>query len=309
MKNRALWANSRHFLNVRPVYALGQFFLDNLPLWVGYGITRGTIEVAYRASHRLRTLARSNIRHVLGRIRPGLPDDKLDREAREIAYRLWINRGRWFADQTVIAGNRRLEDLVHVDFEGTWERFDALRNSDRGAILASAHLGNWPGGGLAIAKLGVPVRSVLYDNHAGSTMDLRFARRGNIEPIRVGGDPFSMVDIVRALRGGKVIAVLVDRPWDSRSLTLPFFGRPSRFPLGAVRIARVAGVPLYPAFCVNTGRLRYKATLCEPIEVEGDDPEEAERAAMTRIISEIERRVAAHLDVWFGAFHPVWETP
>jgi KDO2-lipid IV(A) lauroyltransferase len=88
-------------------------------------------------------------------------------------------------------------------------------------------------------------------------------------------------------------------------MPVSFFGKPSLFPLGPVRIARLAGVPIFPAFCVWKRPREYEAILCDPVEVAGDDPEEAEHEALSRLARVIEQQVASNLPVWFN-FTPAW---
>src|SRR5262249_27633317 len=116
------------------------------------------------------------------------------------------------------------------------------------------------------------------------------------------------MEIVRALRSGEVLAMLVDKPWDSRSVPVPFFGKPSLFPLGPVRVARLAGVPIFPAFCTWERPREDKAILCDPIEVRGSDPVQAELEALEKLARVIEGQVAANLQVWFN-FTPAWSAP
>ncbi len=308
MKTASLWNNSRHFLNLRPVYGFGQWMLDNFPLAVGYGMTRGVSEIAYRVGKKVTGPLSENLRQVLRHSRPGLDPAALERTVQDLTYKIFINRGRWFADLSVLAGVRRFDDIVHIRMEGNWDAFTRARREGRGTILASGHLGNWYGGGVAVGRLGIPIRAVIYHNHAGDVMDRRVWGRGSVGPIYIDGDPYSTLEVVRALRSGEAVAMLADRPWDSRWMDLPFFGRIARFPLGPVRIARLAQVPLFPAFCVYERDLDYTATMCDPIEVGPGDPEEAEREAMRRFVAVLEKFVAPNLHVWFS-FMPIWHDP
>lgn len=309
MRNGALWANSRHWLNLRPVYALGRFILENFPLWVGYGVTRGVTEVAYRVGFDLTSTLDRNVRQVLSAVRPELTGRERDRTVASLVHRIFVNRGRWFADLSCLAGCRRFEDLVHFRMEGAWDSFRGVLAAGRGALMVSAHVGNWPGGGVAFARMGIPVRPVMYLNHAGDEMDRGVVRHGGTDPIYIDGDPFTMMEIVRTLHRGEVVAMMGDKPWDARWIEIPFFGRPARFPLGPARIARLARTPMVPSFCVPSGPRRYVATIMDPIEVSGGDPEAAERDAMTAFARVAESVIARNLEVWFGAFNPVWDRP
>jgi KDO2-lipid IV(A) lauroyltransferase len=308
VKNDALWAHSRHFLNVRPVYALGEWLGDSWPLFVGYAATWWVAEAACFLSPRLTRGLQANIQQVLRATQPGLPPAQLKRKARSLAHRTFINRGFWFVDLSLMAGRRRFEDCFSFEMEGNWAALTRARAAGRGALIVSAHLGNWFSGGIAVARHGIPVRTVMYRNHAGDFMDQKVAKRGNLRQTFVDDDPFSMMEVVRALREGEVVAMLGDKPWDARSIEVPFFGRPAKFPLGTVKLARLAQVPIFPAFCVYDRPRRFHAILCDPIEVTGNDPEQAERDALAALARVMEKYIAAHLDIWFN-FTPVWEEP
>lgn len=307
MRNAALWAHSRHFLNLRPVYALGEWMLDSMPLSLCYGATWWVAEAAYWMSPTQRAALVANLRQVLSHTRPELSPAELGRRARALAHRIWINRSFWFLDLSLMSGHRTFDGLFRFELEGAWDALARARASGRGALLASAHLGNWFLGSLVVARRGIPVRTVMYRNHAGSFMDRGVARRADVRQTYIDDDPFSTMEVIRGLREGEVVAVLADKPWDARSVEAPFFGRPCRFPLGPVRIARLARVPIFPAFCVYDRARRFRAVLCDPIEVrDGPDPERAERDAVAELARVMEKFIAPNLHIWFN-FTPVWD--
>jgi KDO2-lipid IV(A) lauroyltransferase len=300
MNGSSLWVNSRHFLNVRPVYWFGEWVLENLPLAVGYGITRGFAELSYRVSRDRRRRMRANVRQVLRHTRPELGEDGRERLVGSITHRIFWNKGVSYADQSLMAGGRPPSSLFRFHRRGEWSGLLRALSGGRGAILATAHLGNWNFGSFALGQAGVPVRSLLYQNHAMEKMDQKVARRAKVQQLFVGTDSFAGIEVVRALRGGALLAMPGDIPWDSRSIVAPFFGRPSRFPIGPVRIARLAEVPIFPAFCVWERPREYTAILCDPIDVRG------EGEAVSKLASVFETFVASHLTLWFN-FTQVWD--
>lgn len=308
MKPTALSENSRHFLNIFPVYAFGEAVLENLPFEVGYTITRIVAELAYRLSPRHRADMEANVRHVLRVTRPELAAPELARLVRETTHRIFWNRGTAYADNTVMATRRQLDDRVRFEKSGNWGAIARALASGRGIILASGHLGNWYSGGILLGRQEVPVRAVMYRNNAMHGMVQKLSRRGKIRHTYVDRDPYAMAEIVRALRGGEVLMMMADVAWDSRAVEVPFFGRPAQFPVGPFRLARLAEVPIFPAFCTWKRRLDYAATLGDPIEVRGDDPDRAEIDAAGRFAAVLEREVAAHLTQWLN-FTPVWDAP
>jgi KDO2-lipid IV(A) lauroyltransferase len=305
VRNEALWQHSRHFMNVRPAYFAGQWILENFPLFVGYGAAWCAATVAQLFSPQQRAGIASNLRRAVLHLEPGLDSARLEAKVHELSREVFLNRGRWFLDMNLMASRCEKAGLFHYTVRGNWNRLRERIARGQGAILASAHLGNWYGGGVMVARHGIPVRAVMYRNRAGDPMDQGLVRRGNLKAAFIDGDPFTMMELVRALRGGEVLAMLADNPWDSRSIEIPFFGRPASFPLGPVRLARLAGVPIFPAYCVWNRPRQYEATLCDPIEVGDGDPEGAEREAMVRLAGSMEEFVGRNLGVWFN-FEPVW---
>ena len=308
MKRGELYAYSRHWLNIRPIYAFGEFMLDNFPLFVSDGIVRGVTEMAYRSSPNQRASISANVRHVLKTLEPGRNGSDLDRRVETLVHDIFMNRGRFFTDLSIMAGKRRIDGVFRFDMSGAWDALQARISKGSGAIVVSAHIGNWFGGGYLLARKGVKVRSVMFKNHAGDFMDKKVAARAGVRQSFIEDDPMVMMEIIRAVRNGEVLAMLADKPWDSRGLEVPFFGRPSRFALGPVRFARMAGVPIFPAFCTWKRARRYEAVLCDPIEVGPGDPDVAEREALAKVAREVERKVADNLPVWFN-FTPAWSGP
>jgi predicted LPLAT superfamily acyltransferase len=122
---------------------------------------------------------------------------------------------------------------------------------------------------------------------------IRFVRRE---------DPTAALGLVAALRRGEVIALQGDRALgdrtDARAL---FFGAAASFPLGPFILARAAGAPIVPSFCVLGDDRRYTITVDEPIGVGAGE----ERLALARWVAALERAVGDRPDQWFN-FFDVW---
>ncbi|HUF93948.1 MAG TPA: lysophospholipid acyltransferase family protein, partial [Candidatus Limnocylindria bacterium] len=110
------------------------------------------------------------------------------------------------------------------------------------------------------------------------------------------------VQLVSALRRGEVVALQGDRAIGTRGdVAIPFFGRPAFFPLGPFLLARAAGVPVVPAFCVLGADYRYTVRLAPPIAVRRGDEEGAARVW----VGLLEDIVREHPTQWFN-FFDVW---
>jgi predicted LPLAT superfamily acyltransferase len=111
------------------------------------------------------------------------------------------------------------------------------------------------------------------------------------------------VELVRALRHGDVVALQGDRAIGTRGdVPIPFFGRPAPFPLGPFILARAAGVPVIPAFCLLGRDHRYTVRVEPPIVVERG----AEELAARTWVAALESVVRDHPTQWFN-FFDVWK--
>jgi lauroyl/myristoyl acyltransferase len=171
-----------------------------------------------------------------------------------------------------------------------------------GAVSLSAHVGSWElAGRLLATRSGRPTHVVVSDDEAPELLPwvrrngdgLRFVPRSR---------PTVSLELVAALRRGEIVALHGDRALgNAGDILVPFFDHPAPFPIGPFRLARAAGVPVVPAFCVLDEEGRYQVLLRPPLPVPAGGEEEALRA-WVRGLEEI---VQAHPTHWFN-FFDVW---
>src|SRR5207249_7575355 len=118
-------------------------------------------------------------------------------------------------------------------------------------------------------------------------------------------EPRSVLPLMGALRRGEMVAMQGDRGLGNRGdVAMPFFGAPAPFPLGPFVLARAAGVPVVPSFCVFEPDRRYTIVVGEPITVK----EGAEVEALGAWVTALEAAVRAHPEQWFN-FFDAWSVP
>jgi lauroyl/myristoyl acyltransferase len=177
-----------------------------------------------------------------------------------------------------------------------------LEDLSGGLVSVTAHLGNWElAGRLLAARSSRPTHVVVAPEEAPELE--RWVRRdGDGMRFVPRARPGVGVQLLAALRRGEVVALQGDRAIGTRGdVTIPFFGRPAPFPLGPFLLARAAGVPVVPAFCVLDGGRRYAVHIAKPIAVERGDEEKAARAW----VELLERMVQTYPTQWFN-FFDVW---
>lgn len=274
------------------------------PEWVAR-LAAATAERAIWARESVREAILENHAAVLG-----LPPSR--REVEESARAMLGHHSRSWIDLLRFSARRPsdLDRLVPTRI-GT-EHLVAARDAGRGAILLTAHVGNFEIGGFFLGELGLKVAVVyLPDPTPVVERDRTAAReRLGIRSLPVTSE-LSAVKILRSLEEGYFVAIQGDRDYAGTGRVLPFLGRGVSFPVGPFRIAAAAGVPLLPVFVLRSPDGTYRTVVEPPIRVVAarrGEREEAERAAMETFVSLLERTVRENGEQWY-VFSRFWEPP
>lgn len=194
----------------------------------------------------------------------------------EVAW-LWSVAPRRLLERTELVG---LEELTGACSERL------------GAVLVTAHCGNWEWMNLALGASGVPMSVA-----AREVYDPRLDRVARRLRGRFGGDtvlrgPEAGGRLLRALRRGRVAGFLIDQDIDAPGAFVTFFGRPAWTPVGAAQLALRTGASLVPGFAerLEDGRMRLRFEPPLPFPADGDL---AERAAL--LTARLSERIEAHI--------------
>jgi len=177
-----------------------------------------------------------------------------------------------------------------------------LERCERGVVSVTAHVGNWELAGRLLATQRQRQTHVVVTAEDAPTLRRWVRRDGDGVRFVPRAHPAIGLELMRALRRGDVVALQGDRAIGTRGdVAIPFFGRPAPFPLGPFLLARAAGVPVVPAFCVLGADRRYRVHVEEPIRIARGEEEQGARTW----VAALERVVRAHPTQWFN-FFDVW---
>jgi len=178
----------------------------------------------------------------------------------------------------------------------------------RGVVVVGAHLGNWELQAWAVARAGIPLHAVGKENvdpRLTRLMD-RFRARGGVRNIW-RGQPGAAVALLKALRRGEALAMLIDQDTNVQSVFVPFFGHPAATPRAAADLVLRAGAAACVCLVHRRPDSTYRATSEEvPVPSTGD----AERDAVeltARFTARIEAAIRAHPEQWVW-MHQRWKT-
>ncbi len=232
--------------------------------------------------------ARRDRRRAIEHLAIAFPERTPDERAR-LARASFLHLGRTLGEALWFFTRGCPELARHVEVEGL-EGVAAARADGRPAVFITAHCGNWEllaaasncnGLGITVVVRGIdeaPLQLLL------SRLRERFGTR-TVER----GEAGAARELLRTLRAGGALGMLIDQDTKVDGVWVPFFGRPAYTPVGAARIALHQGTVVIPCFIERRPDGSHLVRYLPPLDLP-DDPVAA-TALMTRTIEEQIRRV------------------
>ena len=294
-----LWKRTRRELRVRalllglPAIALLPF---GVAVWLGGLLGR----LAWYASRRQRTLA-------LEHLAVAFPERDIG-SWRQVGRESFANLGR-SAVETMLARKvqKTLPQLMQLDAEGE-ALVRAAHAEGRGVVLVSCHVGSWELFARRIAALGLPCATVAKEaNDPRLTALLERARAEAGVRVFWRGAGFSARELLRFLKSGGLLGVLIDQDTRVAGHFVPFFGRLAFTPRAAGDLAARLGAPMIFG-CAHRVAPGVHRVVVRKIEVARTGDREADSLALTgAATAAIEAEVRARPDEWVW-MHPRWKT-
>lgn len=203
--------------------------------------------------------------------------------------------------------DRQAKALVEVDGEA-YRRFKEKRAEGKGVIVATAHFGNFELLGSFFSRQGLPLTAIT------KALPRNFLNRFWLDQRQRAGlrelpDSGSLRDILRVLRRGEVLAVMIDQNMiPRRAVFAPFFGKLAATTPAPAVFAERADAPVYLVVLHRLPGGRHRARIEGPIPFERTGDPAADRLAFTARLNqalEAQVREAPHLWYWV---HRRWKT-
>jgi KDO2-lipid IV(A) lauroyltransferase len=263
----------------------------------GLGAAAGSL--GHVVDRRHRRITHDNLRTALG-------PEVCEREVRRIARRCWRHFGRITAD-TLCFYRMPLERLEHcIDYEGL-EHVRAAYAAHRGVLLFSGHFGHWELIALMQGHLGMPLALVArpLDNPRLETLLAGVRQRsGN----RILHKRNASRDMLRALRSGAGVAIVIDQDARRDGIFVPFFGRPASTTPSLALMAVRTGAAVVPTFSIPLPGGRYRVVYEPPVAVPASGDVDRDVRDLTAACTAIlERWVRSHPELWLW-MHRRWKT-
>jgi lauroyl/myristoyl acyltransferase len=237
-----------------------------------------------------------------------------DPHVRRLAFASWRNYGRYAADFMSFPHlkidniERKLRDLSEGK-EGWLGQIQSALHAGRGAIIASAHFGNWDMAG-ALVALHHPISAVtetFSDEKLNRLLqDQRKDKGMGIIPMEG-----SARRILRVLHQNQFVAIVVDRPvTEDQGTAVTFFGRKTYVPSGPAALALKSGAAIVPGFVWYGQRNELYVRAFPPIFPQESKGEQRvhEIARLTQLMYDaLEEMIREYPAQWY-MFRQFWPT-
>lgn len=273
------------------MYKLGQFIVSRLPLEVAYKIANVVSDLHHLFSFRDRRAVRHNLQSILPSA-DNLPD--LTREVfRNFGlYLTEFFRMKKMLDKDFIKRKMRIQNIEYIQ--------EALRRG-KGAIILSAHIGNWELGAGLLGMLGYPIKVIALPHKERPVNDL-FNQQREAKGVGVIPTNVAVNQCMEDLKNNKFIAIAADRDFSLKGgEVMDFLGKKALFPRGAAIFSTRTQAPIIPTFLIRDGE-GFTFLICDPIF----PPRQGVRMSRKELILNIMKRYIAVIEEKIRQYPTQW---
>ena len=277
-------------------YRAGTWLMSRLPVPVARGIVSFMLQLSFVLWPKKRRYVNDNFAHILGRP-PGSLEVKRKALAAYRSYAKYVVELMRLPRLTDEQAAALVDTSSLMPLEAYWKQ------SGKGLILTTAHIGNLEGVARGTARHGWPVSSLGDDSSFPELFELlRKQRREwgvNLIPWR------SLREMFGVLRRNEILALVIDWGYRPDDIPVRLFGAWTTLPAGPAALAAKSGAPIvHVAIRRSPDGRTFQVTHGEPILVRSSDPAELQRATQ-EIADALGATIAAAPEQWYS-FKPLW---
>jgi len=252
------------------------------------------------------TLDKRGRKRTIAQLTMAFGHEKSAAEIRTLAAQVY----RHFA--TAMADTMRLPVILRqginrlISVQGIHHLDQALA-SGHGVLMITGHFGNWELLGAWLAQNGYPLRVVgtILENAGLNKIVVDMRNQAGYTNIARGT---GTREILRSLRQGCAIGMLIDQDTKVQGAFVEFFGRPAHTPTGPVILARKFEVPIIPIFMHLQADLTYRIECEPPLTQEYTTDEARDLVVNTQKCSEVYERIIRRFPEQWVWMHKRWKT-
>jgi len=226
---------------------------------------------------------------------------------REVLNDTYRNLSWTIVEQLVLQRDPSMVEKWVDEIEGEEYVIELLKQR-RGLVAITAHFSNWE---LLMAwgtQHGYPLYIVSRGPNDPDLDELfmRYRKNCGQKMLDRRSESARTIKLVRLLKSGNFIALAGD-VHEYEGISIPFFGKDCKTPIGAAVLALLADVPIVPFFLFRKAPFNHKLVIGNPIKVPQEGTREEKAEAITREISNyIENVIRIDPSLWFW-MHKRWK--
>ena len=254
--------------------------------------------IAYLFDVRHRRIARRNLKFT----HPQWSEDHI----RKLILRIFQNMGITVLEICQMTCFSKEDILQKVRIRGKENLLNTIK-SHKGVIMISAHIGNWEMCHLFLSSYLQKSQVVVAQNQPVFIERIIHKLRtstGNTIISKKG----AMIKLVRTLRKGKMIGLLIDQGTSRREgVDVTFFGRKTNATYAASLLAARYNCPVLPVYCIRESDAKLTVVVEPPLKLHKTDDVRADLQTNTQIMTDsVEKIVSLYPEQWLW-FHKRWK--
>ena len=277
------------------------WLVEHLPFPLVNGLLKILLSVSFKFTFRLRRIARDSLKIAF-------KGEKSDEEIEKIIHDCFKTIRKGIIELLYFS---RFPERVGTlfTFEGK-DHLDAALEKGNGAIMVTAHYGNFPLMMLQLAQSGYKVNVIMRrarDEKIAKVI-LRIMTQVGVHTIYTHPRRTCVLESLKVLRNNELLFLLMDQHFGSDGgVMVDFFGQKAATAPGAIVIANRTGAPVLPIFNVRQEGNQQKIYIEPemPLKKCASDEEtiRVNVAALTRVIEQYIRRYPHE----WGWMHKRWK--
>ena len=277
-------------------YRAGMWLMGRLPAALARAVVSFLLQASFFLVPRKRRYVNDNFAHVLGRSAGSL-------EVKRKSYAAYRSYARYVVELMRLPrlSNDQAAALVDTSTLLPLETF--WKESGKGLILTSAHIGNLEAVARGIARHGWPIAAIADDTSFPELFDLlrRQRKAWGVELI-----PWrNLRDLFGVLKRNEILALIIDWGYRPDDVPVRLFGAWTTLPAGpAVLAAKTGAAIVQVAVRRSEDGERFHVTHSDPITVASSDEAEIRRATQA-VADALAAAIAAAPEQWYS-FKPLW---
>lgn len=225
---------------------------------------------------------------------------------RKLCLRIFRNMGITILEICQMTCFSKKDILRKVRIRGKENLLNTTK-SPKGVIMISAHIGNWEMCHLFVSTYLQKTQVVVAQNQPvfiERIINKLRTSTGNTIISKKG----AMIKLVRTLRKGKMIGLLIDQGTSHREgVDVTFFGRNTYATHAASLLAARYNCPVLPVYCIREPDAKLTVVVEPALKLHKTDDVRADLQTNTQIMTDsVEKMIRLYPEQWFW-FHKRWK--